>query len=210
MALRHIGRAVATWRKRVALRRLWWRHTYTFNLAHKPLCARFAHDVLRVGRVYVCRSCLLACAGAVFTGLGLLCVGLPERRWLPVFYGSLAAVMVLSYPPVYGLLHRLGRDVVRCGAGAVLALMATFFVAGHVGLGLLNVAVFAIGYLASRGAYRRWKLDACDGCPEVGRGQVCSGYLRQADRIRAYESAAEDYLFRTGRFDTPGHQGGQR
>ena len=46
--------------------------------------------------------------------------------------------------------------------------------------------------------YRKWKLRACDGCPDLGRGEICRGYRAQADRIRAYEAAAEDYLIRDG------------
>ena len=35
---------------------LWLRHSWTFNWAHKPLCERYARDVLRIGRFHVCRS----------------------------------------------------------------------------------------------------------------------------------------------------------
>ena len=38
-------RGIAALRTRFVLAWLWWRHTYTFNVAHKPLCERFKQNV---------------------------------------------------------------------------------------------------------------------------------------------------------------------
>ena len=43
------------------------RWSYPFRWAHKPLCDRYRHDVLRLGHVHVCRSCVLADVGLVVT-----------------------------------------------------------------------------------------------------------------------------------------------
>ena len=197
-------RRVASLRTRLVLVWLWWRHTYTFNVAHKPLCGRFKDNVLRFGRVHVCRSCTLLYASAAATVIVLVSVELPETALVPFFYGLFVAVLLLSYPPLYERFPRPAKDAVRCATGSVMALMVAFFTGGHYWLGLLNVALFVAGYRFCLNEYKRWKLRACDGCSDLGRGEICRGYRSQAHGIRAYEAAAEEYVIREVRFQKSG------
>jgi hypothetical protein len=188
---------LAAVRTRIVFAWFWLRCTYAFNWAHRPLCARFRDGVLRVGRAYVCRSCTLVYASAAATAL--LIWAAPSSVPSPfVFYALFVFVMTLSCPALYERFPRPAKDVVRVATGALLALMVQFFVAGWWGLGLLNAAVFAACYRLYLAQYKQWKLRACDGCPERGGG-ICSGFRMQADGVRAYEAAAEDYLGRYGR-----------
>jgi len=142
----------------------------------------------------VCRSCTLVYAAAVTTGFALWWASLPEAVLFPAFYALFIPVMLLSYPRLYERFPRRAKDVVRSATGSVLALMVAFFVSGYYALGLLNVAVFTVGYHVSLVEYRKWKHRACDGCPETGRDTICSGFSSQADKIRAFEAAAEEHL----------------
>ncbi len=193
---RRLFRRIASLRARLVLGWMWWQHTYTFNVAHKPLCERFQDNVLRVGHVHVCRSCTLLYASAVATGIVLLCTETTGTACVPVFYGLYVPVLLLSYPPLYERFPRLAKDALRGATGSVLVLMVAFFSAGPWWLGLLNIVVFAAVYRFSLSEYTKWKLRACDGCPEVGRSEICSGYRSQAVRIRSYEAAVEERLIR--------------
>ena len=63
---------------RLRMKGLWLKHAYTFLWAHKPLCDKFAGDVLKLGPIHLCRSCVCAYGGI---GFGLLLVFLvPFRR----------------------------------------------------------------------------------------------------------------------------------
>jgi len=73
-------------------------------------------------------------------------------------------------------------------------MMIAFFAYGPVWIGIVNLAAFAGVYATSLHAYKAQKHHACDGCPELGRDQVCSGFRRQVVLIRAYERAADRYL----------------
>ncbi len=97
------------------LRWLWWRHTWTFQAAHKPLCPRFHQDVLRVGPLRLCRSCT-----ALYGSFALGVVAAPlywtllDTRIGLVVTALLLAIVVVSAPPVYRHASRPLRDV--CGA----------------------------------------------------------------------------------------------
>jgi hypothetical protein len=190
----------AALRTRLALGWLWWRHAYTFNVAHKPLCDRFRHNVWRVGSVHACRSCTLLYGSALLTAVLLLCLQIPDRLLFLILYGLSGAVVPLSYPLLYERFPRWAKDLLRCATGVVIVLMVAFLLRGQYGLGLLNIAVFAAAYRLCLREYRKWKLRACDGCPELGREEICSGFCRQAARVRAYETAAEAYLIREPRY----------
>ena len=54
------------------LRRVrWWQHAWTFDWAHKPLCERFGADVVRLGRLHLCRGCLALRAGVLLGAVTL-------------------------------------------------------------------------------------------------------------------------------------------
>ena len=190
--------------KSLRLRWLWLAHAYSFNWAHKPLCDRFNVDVLRFNfagrKINVCRSCTLLYAALIFTAPLLLACRIAGfdnllRSYGPVAYVGLGtAVIGLSLPAWYKRWPRLMRDFLRAGIGVLLALTVY----------LLTTSFWWVGGMGAAGMYGFWKLyghhrshrkqNACSGCHEYGTSQVCSGFVAQADLLRAYESKATELL----------------
>ena len=177
---------------------LWWlhfRHGWRYRFAHKPLCDRFAHDVLRIGPLHVCRSCTLLYAG-IATGFAAWAL-LPASPW--ALAAALASVLLPSAPQVYTRLPRHVRDVLRFGAGLLLPMAVAVGVAGRL--------IPALGALAVMWGF--WRLyfhlrlarraTACNGCPELNAGGICSGFAQQANAFRQYEEAASALLTLTRR-----------
>jgi len=180
-----------TWRTRLKLRWLELRHAYAYRWAHKPLCDRFRRDVIRIGSVHLCRSCTAAYGGMVATALVYLLGPPVVRDVAPTIFPLLAmAALVGSAPFWYKRWPRPMRDVLRSVMGATIALCVCLVFAGHWLLGASGAAallVFWRVYLALR---RRRKREACNGCLELDRQAVCSGYAIHARGIRRYEEAA--------------------
>lgn len=177
---------------------LWLRHAYTFNWAHKPLCERFKKDVLRVGGLYLCRSCTCAYAGLAGGAVIALAAPLSDALWLALFPSILVAVLGFSVPPLYKRLPRRVRDILRFQAGALipLALHVCISIQFWVGaVGLAAILAFWCLYFRLR---KIRKLCECDGCPELGSGDICSGFALQAGHVRRYESEATDLLLHSG------------
>ncbi len=176
----------------------WWldlRHGWRYRFAHKPLCDRFAHDVLRIGPLHVCRSCTLLYAG-IATGFAAWAL-LPVSPWALAI--ALAAVLLPSAPPLYTRLPRHVRDVLRFGVGLLLPMAVAVGVAGRL--------IPALGALAVMWGF--WRLyfhlrlarraAACNGCPELNAGGICSGFAQQANAFRQYDEAASALLTLTWR-----------
>lgn len=175
------------------LRALWLRRSLPFRFAHKPLCERFAPDVIRIGAVRACRSCTLLYASLV-AAAAVMVLAKPEA--IAPYVVVLAATLALSAPRLYKRWPRPARDALRASAGALLPWTAYFaWVAPPVGVaGAITLFVFWRIYLTRR-ADR--KAQACAGCPELGTG-VCSGFSRQAEAALAYEDEASELVMASG------------
>ena len=163
------------------------RHDWWFRWAHHPLCARFREEVLRIGRVRVCRSCALLYAGLVAFVLLPLSTGGLGPWLLPIFYGSTAVVLIPSHPRWYHRYSRGTRDLLRFAAGVWIALLVGLFIEGWYLLGFVNLAA---AFLLHRyyGRVRGEKqCGMCDGCPELAAPGICSGYREQATSLRELE-----------------------
>lgn len=183
---------------RLSIKMLWLKHACSFYWAHKPLCSRFAEDVLKLGPVYLCRSCTAAYTG-VFAGVLLALLAPVSSKYFPsAFLAALPGVLIFSIPPLYKRLPRLLRDVVRFTSGMLIP--AGFFLCTGPGyligiLGLAALFVFWRIYLHMRKAR---KLRECDGCSELGENRICSGFAMQAGHIRKYQTEADELLIATG------------
>jgi hypothetical protein len=179
------------------LRWLWWKHTWTFQAAHKPLCARFHRDVLRLGPLHVCRSCT-ALYGSF--ALALILAPLYAAHWgagaATAVSALLLAVVVASAPPVYRHASRLQRDFLRASLGTTGGISIALLFTPAWPWGAVNLAGLGLAWLAYRRLRdRRAEVhDACTGCDECGKKGVCSGFAQQATHLRAYEEAATDWL----------------
>ena len=177
------------------LKWLWWRHTWRFIWAHKPLCDRFRHDVIRVGSLTLCRSCTLVYSAAAITLLIALCASDWIRPWawqLLVLSGG--ATLVFSFPPWYRHWSRGLRDLVRSLLGVTIAWGIYLILQGSVGVGFLGLAFLWLMWKIYQPLRRRNKQDACHGCPELAHHGICSGFSWQADYVRIYEQQASDFL----------------
>ena len=161
------------WPERVAQAWLWWRYSYSFLFAHKPLCGRLGGRVLRIGHVHVCRGCTCLYLGALMAAVLLLPRDLPWGTRLAAAYGCGVPAMLAAMPAVYGRLPDIARDLARVAAGMAAVLLCGFCWWGPWWLGVANIAgLLALRQVAilRRGA-RLHRL--CDGCPELGGNQVC-------------------------------------
>jgi hypothetical protein len=117
--------------------------------------------------------------------------------------GLAVPIVALSYPPWYEGHARGLKDILRIGAGVVLGSLLALLTASIWWASLLSL-------LALYGVFRQYKQlrlqvgdHGCEGCPELGKEAVCSGYSRQAEAFRAYRARVEEELNRPGRFPLP-------
>lgn len=178
-----------------ALKWLWWRHTWTFQLAHKPLCGRFHRDVLRLGSLRVCRSCAIMYGGfgvmilATFLG-GINRFALPGAAAL---FATLV-VVVFSTPMLYPNASRYARDLLRCAAGVLAAQGALLLASSEWPYGLGTIALLSGAWIACHRVERTRRDDVCAGCAERDSGGICSGYRYQTSCLRRYEEDATVWL----------------
>ncbi len=177
---------------RLRVKWLWLKHSYEFRWAHKPLCSRFHSEVLKLGKLHVCRSCTLLYTGIVLSIPTLL---LPKSTaFLIAFFVFYSLVIVGSYPGWYKKWSRGVRDVLRFLLGVVIT-ANIILLFSHPYFMIPALAVMLICwriYFVRRGKRRA---NICNGCPELGCEGVCSGYELQANRIRKYEEKATEILY---------------
>jgi hypothetical protein len=183
----------------LALKRLWLAHTYSFNWAHKPLCDRFRRDVVRIGHVYLCRSCLLAYAG-IFAGTAACFWNPPWLRMHSVLVLAMLAstTVFLSSPLWYKRWPRSMRDVLRFSMGLTVALCGYVLFTGHIITGIVGIVVLAAFWRTYMAQRQKRRLESCGGCTELGNSTVCSGYLQQTQHLRLYEEKATEWVMTNG------------
>lgn len=184
----------------VHLKWMWLRHTHTFNWAHKPLCERYKSGVLRIGKLYVCRSCLFAYSGILIGIIAALVypthiAGLELTRLLIV----LVPVVVSSYPRLYKKLPRFSQDILRFVMGGIIGIIPFLLIHRNFITGITCVFVMGVFWRIYFHQRKIRKLHACDGCPELDLPKICSGFQHQSEAVRLYEIEATELLYRTGR-----------
>ena len=182
---------------RLGERALWYRHAWWFQWAHKPLCSAYSEDVVRVGRLRLCRSCVAAYLGATAALAGVLWLQPTVTTLVLAWLIVTTTVAVGSYPPLYQRHGRGTRDVLRGLLGASIPLALAPLWSSSVGTGIIMIG----GLLGLRKIYGRIRATlgrtACASCEEMGRG-ICTGYSAQAISIRAYEEALAAQYLRAG------------
>lgn len=184
----------------IHLKWMWLRHTHTFNWAHKPLCERFKSGVLRIGKLYVCRSCLFAYSGILMGIIAALVypthIADLELTW---FLFVLVPVVVSSYPRLYKKLPRFCQDILRFVMGVILGIIPFLLIHRNFISGIICVLVMGVFWRIYFHQRKMRKLRACDGCPELDLPEICSGFQHQSASVRLYEIEATELLYRTGR-----------
>lgn len=164
------------------------RRAHAFHrFAHHPLCARYASELIRLGRrERVCRGCVALGAGFL-AGSSLAFTLEPS---VGVLYGSLAVAAALGIASLLVRLPKLlGRFLPALGFALALASVFTDFrsyawLAGACGFGL--------GFLAYR--RRGPSRTPCASCPERLEPAPCSGFVRIVRRERAFQRAARKLI----------------
>lgn len=178
---------------------LWLRHSYRFRWAHRPLCSKFSEDILRVGPVRLCRSCVCAYGGVILCAILCWLLNAVRESSVPVLLCVMVPTIGLSMPPLYKQCPRPVRDLLRFGMGCCITLCVCVMLMGNA---LVSVTCAGI-LLLFRRLYsvmrRERKAQACNGCPELGRRQICAGCRLQADAVRAYETQGTRLLLASGR-----------
>jgi hypothetical protein len=183
---------------RLRIKMLWLKHTYRFYWAHKPLCGRFAEDVLKLGRVYLCRSCIGAYTG-ILTGSLLVFLAPASGKYFPAaFPAALLSAVVLSILPLYKSLPRLLRDGVRFTSGLLVPVGISLCAGPGYRVGIPGMAILLVFWWIYLRVRKSRKLRECDGCSELGQNRICSGFVTQAGHIRKYQAEADALLIDTG------------
>lgn len=179
----------------------WWRHTGWFQFAHKPLCDRYAHDVLKVGRLRICRSCTALYCGmfATVAALSFLSHSATLLWTMTLAVGTFT--LAASWPTWYARWSRPFRDVLRGGLGAWLGMLAVLAIKHHSWPAVAGMVALIPLYRAFQRRRQSLKQLRCAGCAELGKG-ICSGYEQQAVSIRNFTLEVEERL---NRYMSPPH-----
>lgn len=158
---------------------LFLKSNYWHMFAHKPLCEKYKNEVIKLKKVYFCRSCFFIYLG-LFTGLFF--------QFKPVLYVvSLSLIGLFSTEVFYKLLNRKVRDLVRFLSGFLILNTLYFMMKLNI-IGLYGTSIiFLVRHFYYEKRINR-KLKECNGCVEVGRGEVCSGFIKQLPSMRKYEN----------------------
>jgi hypothetical protein len=191
-------------KQRWYLKWLWLKHSYPFRWAHKPLCDRFEHDVVQVGKMHLCRSCTCVYLTLLIALIaGWMSQGTANTLTQPLIITlGFGIVLIGSFPKWYKQWPRWTRELLRGGMGLCLAMILLCLLHGQFVLSLsLSLMLFGFWrhYLIKRAGRRS---TCCDGCSELGKG-ICSGYHLQAEGARSYEISATDWLMKSGEARLP-------
>ena len=180
------------------LRLLWLRHSFTFRWAHGPLCDRFSSDILRIGRIHLCRSCVCVYCGLLMCATLCAYLSAIAEHAMLLLLCIVTPTVLFSAPRLYKLCPRPFRDVLRFCMGCCISLCVCAMLAGHifaaVACGSVLFAFWRIYFVARR----KRKAEACKGCADIGQNRICTGCRVQAAGIRAYETEATRILASSG------------
>jgi hypothetical protein len=161
------------------------RRAHAFHrFAHHPLCARYASELVTLGRRQrVCRGCFAVALGtACGAAAALVCVPDPLLLYGSLFTGTLLALLSLAAR----LPKTLGRFVPAASLGAALASVLT---TPRSFAWLVALATVALGVALYR--RRQPNRAPCATCPERARQTACSGFSAIVRRERAFRRMAE-------------------
>jgi len=163
---------------------VWARHFYPYAWAHAPLCERYGSETLRLGHVFVCRSCAAAVAGTTAS----FAIAIAAAAVLTLFGGAIATSIAAVGAVAFSALHngrvrsRIGRDLSRAGLGACAGV--TLAAPALVGWpGLLAWPALWLAAVIARRRVGVGAVDRCVGCPHVNGQRACPGFERQVRAV---------------------------
>ena len=166
------------------------RRAHAFHrFAHHPLCARYASELVTLGRRQrLCRGCVAMALGAACGATAALV----SAAGAPALYGAVAAGTALGIASLRVRLPKtLGRFVPAACLGAGLASVLTH---PRSLAWLATLASVALGIALYR--QRKPSRLPCTTCPERTQNAVCSGFSPIVRRERAFRRMAERLIDR--------------
>lgn len=163
------------------------------------MCSRFQEDVLRIGHVFLCRSCVCLYTGLLSVALFCFFIGISNKVASVFLVVLLIPTLCGSMPRHYKRFPRCCRDVLRIAVGACLALCANLLLQAQLWLSVPVVFVLFVTWKIYRSQRAVRKAHACDSCHEMNSRGVCRGFIQQAHAVRLYEERATRRLYQSGR-----------
>ena len=140
------------------------KYNYWHMFAHKPLCEKYKSDVIKIKKMYLCRSCS-------FLYLGLL-FGVFVKTTALFFVVTLTLTCLLSSGKIYKTFNRKFRDVLRFSLGFLLIntlyFLASLDIAGFYGV---SIILFSRQFYYKKRKSR--KLKECSNCHEYEDTREC-------------------------------------
>ncbi|HET9989932.1 MAG TPA: hypothetical protein VFQ65_15485 [Kofleriaceae bacterium] len=162
------------------------RRAHRFHrFAHHPLCGNYAGEILRIGRLRLCRGCSYALAGGLAGGSIALAVTTATSLSVAVPMIALAIATALI---VVSLRFRPTKLVTRLAPAVLVAFAITCGVRelGPYGIALALAAIAIVGGLRVLYGKRGPDRSPCTTCPERTL-QPCSGFAPIISRERAFQ-----------------------
>ena len=178
------------------LKWLWLEKSYHFRWAHKPLCNHFKKDIILLGNMYLCRSCVFTYFG-IFVGTGFTIFSKISSYNISIFLVALLLIILpLSHPVIYKKTPRLLKDMLRLNLGIMISfsiLLLLYYQKITLPLVIIGISIpFCKAYYQKRSTR---KIKFCEECSEYQTESICSGYYMQANLIREYEDKATEFLY---------------
>ncbi len=160
------------------------------RFAHHPLCERYAGEVVRVGRVRLCRGCTFAIAGGAIGA----CTGLAIGGSVVTGIAACALAIVTLLATLYRR-ARIAKLVTRLAPAALFSLAITCGALATSLAGATVAAFAAAAVVGLRVLYGRRGADRspCSSCPERELSP-CSGFAPIVLRERAFQRIAARYI----------------
>ena len=187
---------------------------WPYLLSHHPSCEAFRPDTLKLGRVPVCRGCIITYPVAVSVVLLVVAVRRTEPSLLPDLRFLIALGTVFAAPQlVRGLIvnksglgtgTRVLRTLVKVSLGLGIGSVAagTHLLLTDPLLKILTFLLLYALYAGAGGLFRLWYIQRrCGLCPYGGDWQVCVGFERLKRLERQVEGTGKSRswpLKRTG------------
>ncbi len=186
-------------KRKIILKYLWIKHSYTFNWAHKPLCKHFSKGFIKLNKIYLCRSCTMTYFGITVSLLSLFSfISFFNKFGSLTFIMLCLAILPFSYPEVYKNLHRSICDLLRFFLGFIIPLSIYLILSKQYMTGIPGIIIILLFWKIYFHKRKIRKLKACDNCIEFDKGEICSGFKMQAQNIRNYENEATDFIINSG------------
>jgi hypothetical protein len=160
------------------------------RFAHHPLCERYAGEVVRFGRVRLCRGCTFAIAGGVIGACTGLAIGGSVVTGIAACALAIATLLATLYRRA-----RVAKLVTRLAPAALFSLAITCGVLATSLAGATVAALAAAAVVGLRVLYGRRGADRspCTSCPERELSP-CSGFAPIVLRERAFQRIAARYI----------------